>query len=295
MANGPRRPSLVRQTTEPPVDYGNLTDEQIINMLSSSETREYGGMPLGPGSVLNVLRLGKNLPNILRQLRGLFQSGPSSTAKTGNILKEVVLGGKPAKVSRRGFLTNPFQAVVDSSTALSSLGRPKYLRRGDPTDIEQDLSIGSIGPEDVANAQSPKGQELFDRLVNKELLVQTMDPTRPGKESILYEGAQAPTDWYHGSGHISEEDANDMYEIAIKDLSNAVNLSDTLERSVSDRPGVVGDISSTVKILNDQVLKEAAEAAGRTPEEEREVQRKALSKPGVVSKAVESVRRRYGR
>jgi len=60
-------------------------------------------------------------------------------------------------------------------------------------------------------------------------------------------------------------------------------------------PGVIRDIETMMRIYGDQVLKESAEKAGRSLEEELEVQRKELSKPGVVSKAVESVRRRYGR
>jgi hypothetical protein len=250
MANGPRRPSLVRQTTEPPVDYGNLTDEQIINMLSSSETREYGGMPLGPGSVLNVLRLGKNLPNILRRFRGLFKANPQSTAPS-NTLRDVVLSDKPANVSRRGFFTNPIQTAVDIPQALREIGiSERSIRSGD----------------EVGNWPEPGS------------MLDTLDWNA--------------TSWEDSYDPETGTDAADRLRELINDKLVPAGYR---SGSSSNPSGVIRDIETMMRIYGDQVLKESAEKAGRSLEEELEVQRKELSKPGVVSKAVESVRRRYGR
>ena len=284
MANGPRRPSLVRQTTEPPVDYGNLTDEQIINMLSSSETREYGGMPLGPGSVLNVLRLGKNLPNILRRFRGLFKANPQSTAPS-NTLRDVVLSDKPANVSRRAFLTNPIQAAVDIPQTLREIGLPEEsIKTG------KDITVDQWGYRDE-NEKVRRDQDILEEYIaNRHSDVQ---PEDFASEADM-ESGNPIDEWEAGYDEYLDFKHN-LYE-RLQDIINK-KLVRTGYRSGS-KPGSSGisrDIGTMARIYRDEVLKESAEKAGRSLEEELEVQRKELSKPGVVSKAVESVRRRYGR
>jgi hypothetical protein len=107
-----------------------LTDEQIASILSSDPVDE-AGMPFGPGSVLNLLRLGKSIPGVARRLRGLLQAKPQSTAQT-NVLRDIVISQQPANLSRRGFLTSPLQAAVDLPQALREIGvTEESIKSGD--------------------------------------------------------------------------------------------------------------------------------------------------------------------
>ena len=214
-----------------------LTSEQIASLRSADPVQETG-MPLGPGSLASILRLGKRLPDFARQLRGLFQAKPPSTAPT-NTLRDLILRNKPVNLSRRSFFTSPLQTAVDIPQALREIGVPeRSIKSGDEIGWWPELAErGTIlSRPEVAMGGEP------GRVIGP--LIET------GYRSTPYEGPEGT---------------------------------------------VLRELETMGRVYRDQILKEAAEEAGRTFQEEKDIERERYEQPGAVTQAVEEIRRRYGR
>jgi len=234
--------------SRPPQRKG-LTERQIQELLSSEPVDE-AGVPFGPGTIANLLRLGKSVPGVFRRLRGMFSGRPQSTAPS-NTLRDVVLSDKPANLSRRGFFTNPVQTAVDIPQALREIGiSEKNIRSGD--EIGNWPEPGSMldrmhwDTENWEESYDPDtGTDAGDRM--QELINEKI--TRTGYRPITYEGPG----------------------------------------------GLIRDFETMMRVYRDQALKEAAEKAGRSLEEQIKIELEEADKPGVVAKAADEIRRRYKR
>jgi hypothetical protein len=225
-----------------------LSDRQIADLLRSDSVVE-AGMPIGPGTILNLLKLGKSVPGVVRRLRGMFSRSPQSTAPS-NTLRDVVLSDKPANVSRRGFLTNPIQTAVDIPQTLREIGiSEESIRSGDEIGNwpEPGSMLDTLGDADEA-----------DRIrdVINEKLFQTG-----------YRSNSRLNEWGYSS-----------------------------PSTVSPGPtGVIRDIETMMRVYRDQVLKDAAQKAGRSFEEQVRLEQGQRDEPGVVATIADTVRRRYRR
>ena len=233
-----------------------LSDRQIADLLRSDSVVE-AGMPIGPGTILNLLKLGKSVPGVVRRLRGMFSKSPQSTAPS-NTLRDVVLSDKPANVSRRGFLTNPIQTAVDIPQTLREIGiSEESIRSGD----------------EIGNWPEPGS------------MLDTLDELAWG------EGQEDAAD--------EADRIRDVINEKLFETGYRSNSRMTPQRGYSTvspgPPGVIRDIETMMRIYRDQVLKDAAQKAGRSFEEQVRLEQGQRDEPGVVATIADTVRRRYRR
>ena len=222
-----------------------LTSEQIASLRSADPVQE-PGMPLGPGSLASILRLGKRLPDFARQLRGLFQAKPPSTAPT-NTLRDLILRNKPANLSRRSFFTSPLQTAVDIPQALREIGVPeRSIKSGDEIGWWPELAEKGTIFSEMSDPVSSVDVGLYGSEPGR-----VIDP--------LIETGYRPTPYEGPEGTVLRE------------------------------------LETMGRVYRDQILKEAAEEAGRTFQEEKDIERDRYEQPGAVAQEVEEIRRRYGR
>jgi len=237
--------------SRPPQRRG-LTERQIQELLSSEPVDE-AGMPLGPGTIVNLLRLGKSVPGVFRRLRGMFSGRPQSTAPS-NTLRDVVLSDKPVNLSRRGFFTKPVQTAVDIPQALREIGiSEESIRSGDEVGVW------------------PEPGSMLEKLDHKAL--------DTAMKSDIDDYDTGP-------------DASDRLREVIE---KKIVRTGYRPKSYEGPGGLIRDFETMMRVYRDQALKEAAEKAGRSLEEQIKIELEEADKPGVVAKAADEIRRRYKR
>ena len=190
------------------------------------------GIPFGPGG---LLRAAGNIPGVVRRL---FKGGKPSTEKT-SVLKEVVLGDKPAKISRRGFFSVPFQTAVDIPQVLREIG----------------ISEESIRSGDEIGAWPVRGS------------------------------------WLEEKSYLDPDAADRLQEI----INEKIVRTGYRPKSYEGPGGLIRDFETMMRVYRDQALKDAAEKAGRSFDEQVRLEQEKEDKPGVVAKTAGKIRRRFGR
>jgi hypothetical protein len=165
------------------------------------------GIPFGPGG---LLRAAGNIPGVIRRL---FKGGKPSTEKT-NVLKEVVLGDKPVKVSRRGFFSVPFQASADAKAASDIL--EEWLTFYDAEEWERDYDeverqleiLGKLSHDNFETKWTPfPGTRLVRRDPHQPLTEWSseLDETKPFSPIDIL-GEQALKETAHEMGRTLDEE-----------------------------------------------------------------------------------------
>ena len=268
--------------SRPPQRRG-LTERQIQELLSSEPVDE-SGMPLGPGTIANLLRLGKSVPGVYRRLRGMFSGRPQSTAPS-NTLRDVVLSDKPSNVSRRAFLTNPVQTAVDIPQALREIGLPEEsIKTG------KDITVDQWGFADRNEKTSRDQNILGDYIEDRHSDIQPEDfASEEDRES-----GNPIDEWESGYDEYLDF-KNDLFN-SLQDIINKKLVRTGYGTGSNPVPGgLVRDFGTTMRVYRDQVLKDAAEKAGRSLEEQIKIELEEADKPGVVAKTADEIRRRYKR
>jgi len=184
------------------------------------------GIPFGPGG---LLRTAKNIPGIVRRL---FKGGKPSTEKT-NVLKEIVLGDKPAKVSRRGFFSVPFQASADAKAAsdimediLTFYDAEEWERDYDQVDRQLEI-LRKLSHEITSSENIPKRPEDLYWDLPGGSRITSFDETKPFSPIDIL-GEQALKETAHEMGRTLDEERE-------------------VRRKEAEQPGVVSKVAKELR------------------------------------------------